>query len=111
MKLATKAKKRIKAWCNDAGLISFGDRIPHDAFPISDGTEEDTAIVRELAHKDGDDYWVPGIRDDRDWNDRIKMFADACNEHKDDELMLVTVKDMDRFHEWITRQLKMRAET
>ena len=99
--------KTIKAWCTADGLIGFGDRIPHDAYPLLHGTENDMEIVRKFAHKDGGTYWVPGIRDGRDWAVRIEQFKAACAEQKDDTSQLcgtdgnVTAS----YHDWIRRAL------
>lgn len=87
--------KRIKAWCDDSGLISFGYRIPTNAHPISEGGPEEMTIVRRRAHKDGGSYWVSGIRDVRDWKDRIEAFCDVCMEHLDDGIPMYTQEEWD----------------
>ena len=89
--------KRMQAWCYGDGLIVFGQGIPDDAYAISDGGEEEMAIVRRLAHEDGGSYWVPGVRDDRDWKDRIEAFADACTEHLDDGFSRFTEAELASF--------------
>lgn len=103
--------ERIQAWCNSDGLIGFGDRIPDDAYPISDGTEADMDIVRKLAHKDGGTYWVPGIRDGRDWEDRIEQFEAACTEHMDDGPPLYPGDGdvANSYHAWIRHALDKNA--
>ena len=86
--------KRMQAWCYGDGLIKFGQGIPDDAYAISDGGDEEMDIVRRVAHEDGGSYWVPGIRDDRDWKDRIEAFADACTEHLDDGFSRFTAEEL-----------------
>ena len=99
--------RRIRAWCNVDGLIGFGGRIPHDAYPLLDGTEDDMEIVRKFAHKDGRTYWVPGIRDGQDWEDRIEQFKAACTEQMNVGAKLCPTEGdaATSYHDWIQQAL------
>lgn len=99
---------RTYAWCNEVGLISFGPKDNLDAHAISHGTDKEMAIVRKLAIFDGTNYWVPGIRDASDWEERIETFSDRCCEHMDDGITLTPAgsEEAERYHEWIANAVK-----
>ncbi len=66
------------AYCDDEGLIGFGSgKPPHGHHLLISGNEEDMALVRELAHRDGNSFWVPGVRDGQGLARKLRAFRDA----------------------------------
>lgn len=66
------------AYCDDDGLIGFcTDEVPEGFHLIISGDEIDMAAVRELAHQDGNRYWVPGVRDGLGCERKLEAFQKA----------------------------------
>ena len=81
----------IYAFCNEDGLIGFGSDVPTGQHMIIAGCEDDMAIVRCLAHRDGNSYWVPGFYGTTHWRARLNRFIEECSDHMDDGSNLIPI--------------------
>lgn len=96
------------AFClDDEGLIRFGPRLPDGAYPLCHGTEADMQIVRRLAHRDGDHFYVPGNLLAKDREVVLERFAEACCERAEKPIPIVErrangeVREYQSYDDWL----------